>query len=813
MLGYRNLSIRNKIILIAMSCTLSALLVFVLFSDLYLSHQRRVQIESELNALAILLAERSTAALQFGDVTVAAQNLSALRAVRDVVNACLYDDKGQLFAHYHNQPGASDICPDSAQDMAIRQHEDFLLIPQAVVLDDVEIGQLYLQASLKTLEQLLFTYLLFSLLFGAAAALISFVFAARLHKVITGPINRLRSTIADIEATQDFSLRALQYSPDEIGELVQAFNHMLDRLDSENRLLSESETRFRTLATASPFGIFQVDEAGNSVYVNECYRELTGIHTPHITLSVFLKSIHPQDRESVKEMLLNAHADRQAFNAEFSIMRADDTVVHTICQAKPIFDADSHFKGFIGSLADVSELKQMQAQLERLAFYDPLTGLANRRLFRNRLEKTIRIAGRSGKRFALLFIDFDQFKRINDTLGHDRGDELLVAMARRIQLCLRPSDTLSRLGGDEFTVLVPDLKERRDADVIARKILKVLGKPVQLHGLELTSTCSIGITVFPDDAVTADALMKNADLAMYKSKETGRNRFHYFSESMNTAINRQMEIENDLRLAITAAEFELYFQPKIYLDRHALSGYEALIRWHHPVKGMILPGEFIPVAEDTGLISDIGRWVIEEVCRKIPDFLRQGLLPAGCRVAINLSAKQFRDPELVPEIRQILGRYAVDPKFLELEITESLIMNDIDIAIRTLDELRGMGIEISIDDFGTGYSSFNYLKRLPIDYIKVDQSFVTDIPHDRDDMEITSAIIAMAHSLRLKVIAEGLETLQQKEFLQLSGCDIVQGYFFGHPMPLEKLSAFFNSVASQGVHQIEAELTQRDAKP
>ncbi|MCG8313054.1 MAG: EAL domain-containing protein [Pseudomonadales bacterium] len=772
----------------AMVCVVVALAISVAFSIVYENHKNRQQMQEELTAIATILGERSKAALQFGDDVLAQQNLSALKAIDEVETGCLYQQQNQLFVAYYRGDHKPFLCADSFDPNVPVESKDHIRVHYRIELDGSEIGTLLIHASMLNLRQLSLVYLAVNVGFAGIAAVIALLLASQLQRLITHPIQLLRYTAAQIEASHDYGIRAKRLSGDEVGELADAFNNMLGRIEADNQMLRESEQRFRTLTSASPFGVFQTDEKGSFIYVNDCWKEITGINKIIITAEDFAFALHPEDKVEVLNTIQEAWDWYQSYKTEFRLLQENGNEVSVICQAKPILGGNGELIGYLGSLADVSELKSMQMQLEKLALYDPLTQLANRRLFRNRLEKTIRSTRRANGKFALMFLDFDHFKKINDTLGHDQGDELLVVMAKRLRQSMRPGDTVARLGGDEFTVLIPEIKNLQEVDLIARKILMALRKPIVLAGHEVIATCSIGVTVFPDDAETANALMKNADMAMYHSKDGGRDNFRYFSEEMNYAIHKQIQLENDLRQAVKKQEFELYYQPKVSLKSNQVVGYEALIRWHHPKRGLIAPAEFIPVAEDVGLITGLGRWVMHEVCEQIKVFMVDDKLPEQGCVAINLSAKQFHDPKLVEDIRSILAANEVEPCFLELEITESLLMNDVDDAIETLKALRDMGVRVSIDDFGTGYSSFNYLRRLPIDCIKVDRSFVMDIPRERDDMEIVSAMIAMAHKLGLEVVAEGVETEEQKEFLQMNQCDMVQGYLLGRPVPAHHLS-------------------------
>ena len=781
----QHLTIRSKVIIIAMTCTVSALLTAVLFSDLYETHKGEQRSVEELTAMARIVADRSQAALQFDDEFLAEQNLAALESIENLTLACLYSGQ-DLFAVYSKVNG-SQACP--ARPPAKKSHVtgEYIEINQPVILDNVEIGTLYIKASLVQLQQVLQLYLMANLGFSSIAAVIALLLASRLQRLITHPIKDLHQAACTVQTNQNYSIRANKVSDDEVGNLADAFNNMLGRIEADNNMLRESEHRFRTLTAASPFGVFQTDMEGNFFYVNDRWREITQVYAPRIHVSLFSKIMHPEDREDILKIWDDALVDAREFKAEFRLLNTNAETVNVICQAKPIFDTGNRVAGFLGSLADISELKLAQSQLEEMALYDSLTGLANRHLFRNRLEKAIRSAQRNKQKFALMFLDFDEFKRVNDTLGHDQGDELLIAMAKRLRASIRARDTVARMGGDEFTILIPEMADRYEVGQIARKILTTLKEPILLMGHEVILTCSIGITVCPDDGNNVNQLMKNADMAMYRSKNCGRDGFYYFSEEINQQISNQLKVESELRKAIKRKEFEAYYQPKVTLDTGVVVGYEALIRWNHPEHGVWTPDRFISIAEDSGLIISIGKWVFQDVCTNIKRMLRTGLLPVDGRISVNLSVKQFRDPNLVTDIETILNRNNVPARHLELEITESLLMEDIDKAIDILKALRSLGIALSIDDFGTGYSSFNYLKRLPIDLIKVDRSFVMDIPDDKDDMEITSAVIAMAHKLRLAVVAEGVETEAQKEFLKANHCDYAQGYLFGKPAPFDEL--------------------------
>jgi diguanylate cyclase (GGDEF)-like protein/PAS domain S-box-containing protein len=417
--------------------------------------------------------------------------------------------------------------------------------------------------------------------------------------------------------------------------------------------------------------------------------------------------------------------------------------------------------------------------IEYLAYYDSLTGLANRTLFHDRLAQTMAQAKRSGRPLAVLFIDLDRFKLVNDTRGHGAGDKLLKETATRLSQCVRSGDTVGRFGGDEFGAVLSGLGKAGDASIVAQKIIDALARPFHLDGHETYVSASVGITLFPTDGEEAGTLITNADVAMYRAKEQGRNNYQYFTPEMNERALARAQMEAALRRAIERGEFLLHYQPKADLQSGRICGFEALLRWQHPERGMVLPVEFIPVLEDAGLIVPVGEWVISEVCRQIQAWQRAGL--AVPPVAVNLSARQFQQKDLETSVRRILREAGVDPLLLQFELTESLLMKEPEAAARTLRGLKESGVKISVDDFGTGYSSLAYLKRFPIDALKIDRAFIRDITTNPEDAAITLAIIGLAHSLKLRVVAEGVETEGQLNFLALHDCDEMQGYYFARP--------------------------------
>ena len=429
---------------------------------------------------------------------------------------------------------------------------------------------------------------------------------------------------------------------------------------------------------------------------------------------------------------------------------------------------------------DLEERKRVEQSIRHMAHHDALTGLPNRALFRDRLSHAMAQADRYHQILAVLFLDLDRFKAINDTLGHNVGDQLLKIAAERLRSCVRDCDTVARLGGDEFTIIVEDIIEVQDAAVVAQKILDTLSQPFNLYGHEVFISVSIGLTLYPNDDENADNLLRNADSAMYRAKEYGRNNYQFYVADMNVKARERLMLESQLRRALDRNEFTLYYQPRVDLFSGQVIGAEALLRWRHQDMGLVPPVQFIPILEETGMIIPVGEWVLQQASRQNRAWQDLGLKPI--RMAVNLSVRQFIQKELADSILSIIERAGLAPEFLELEITEDLLLEHNQTNIITLTKLRNRGVHISIDDFGTGYSSLSYLKRLPIDTLKIDQSFLRDIDNDPDNKAITSAIIAMAASLHLNVLAEGVETEEQLSFLRAQGCNEIQGFSFSKPL-------------------------------
>jgi diguanylate cyclase (GGDEF)-like protein/PAS domain S-box-containing protein len=451
-------------------------------------------------------------------------------------------------------------------------------------------------------------------------------------------------------------------------------------------------------------------------------------------------------------------------------------------------NAEGETVNYVGVFSDISHIKQSEAKLERLAHYDPLTDLPNRLLLTSRLRHAIDKAERGKTELAVLFLDLDNFKHVNDSLGHPAGDELLRVIAKRLQTRIREGDTLARLGGDEFVVVLETLRRSDEAAMVAQSVIQLMEEPFMLPGgHEIYIGVSVGISLYPDNGQDATQLIRNADTAMYLAKSQGRNTYRFYTSALTAAANQRLNLESKLRRALERGEFVLHYQPQVSIPDGRIVGMEALLRWHHPEEGLIPPLRFIPLAEETGLIQPIGKWVLRTACAQLRAWVDQGM--PLLTMAVNLSPRQFAQPDLVEQVREALEFGELPAQYLELEITESAIMDSGEKARTTLKALKDLGITLSIDDFGTGYSSLAYLKQLPIDKLKIDKSFVDGIPDDRNDAAITATIISMAKNLNLSVLAEGVETEAQRHFLSEPGCDAYQGYLFSRPLPAADIAA------------------------
>jgi diguanylate cyclase (GGDEF)-like protein/PAS domain S-box-containing protein len=523
------------------------------------------------------------------------------------------------------------------------------------------------------------------------------------------------------------------------------------------------------------------DAASRFEYVNSAFERISGFgRTEALGQTPFSLLMSDWNDEAHYRAVQNAIASGQVWHGTLTGRRKDGNLYEQEATISPVRDAEGVITHYVAVKRDITERLQTQARIWHLAHHDALTDLPNRVLFQDRLQQAVAQAHRTGQLIAILFIDLDNFKDVNDALGHEFGDLLLKAVTLRLRGCTRETDTVARLGGDEFALIHTGLDRSEWAAKLAEKVLERLSEPFSLEGQEVHISASIGVTICPLDHDDPQQIVKNADMAMYRAKNTGRSNYQFYKEEMNLAFQARKALERELRKALANGELDVYYQPQIDARNSVIVGAEALVRWPHPERGMISPGEFVPIAEECGLIVPLGEWVLQTACKQNKAWQNLGLSPV--RVAVNLSAAQFLYRDLMASVIRALETSGLDHAHLELEITEGILMRETEVTINTLRRLAELGIQIAVDDFGTGYSSMAYLKRFPVSKIKIDRAFVTEVTTDRGDSAIVGAVIGLAHGLGLTVAAEGVETLEQAEHLRARGCDELQGYYFGRPM-------------------------------
>jgi len=544
----------------------------------------------------------------------------------------------------------------------------------------------------------------------------------------------------------------------------------------------EAERRFRSIFENAVEGIFQSTPDNGYIAVNPALVRMYGYDSPE-QLMAGLRDIERQvyvDPGRRAEFLRRMEEDGLVVNFESRAWRRDGSIMWISENARAVRNEAGDILFYEGTVEEITERKEHEAAIRFQATHDALTGLPNRTLLYDRLEQSVLQAHRHGNYLAVVFFDLDQFKYVNDSLGHQVGDRLLKTVASRLKSCVRDADTVARLGGDEFVLLLADQTSEDSVTQALQRILEQVAAPWFVNGVELQITCSMGVSLCPADATDADTLLKHADAAMFRAKQTGRNNFQFYSAEMNSVINGRLEMMTRLRRALANGEFTLHYQPKIQFASGKIVGAEALIRWQEPGGSMISPARFIPVAEESGLIIPLGEWVLRTACKQACDWQKAGHVPIP--VSVNISPLQMERGNLVEMVTRTLAETGLAPHFLELEITESVVMREVEKSFAILAQLRALGIKISIDDFGTGYSSLSYLRRFPVNTLKIDQSFVRNISSDANDAGIIQAIISLGHTLNLNVLAEGVETEEEYRFLLDNHCDDMQGYYFSKPV-------------------------------
>jgi diguanylate cyclase (GGDEF)-like protein/PAS domain S-box-containing protein len=613
--------------------------------------------------------------------------------------------------------------------------------------------------------------------------------------VLSGMDDESMAIQAMQEGAQDYLIKG-QIEP---RELVRALRYAVERKIIEETLFEEKKRAQVTLDCIGD-AVISTDISGNIIFLNAVAERMTGWPLKEVAgwpMSDAFRIVNAKTRRVVPNLMVKtAEANRMGHLPYDTILiRRDGTEIFIEDSVAPIHDHDGVVVGSVKVFRDMSTARAMAEQIAHSAEHDFLTGLPNRLLLNDRIGQAIALADRNQDKVAVLFLDMDGFKHINDSLGHPAGDKLLQCISNRLRDCVRAPDTVSRQGGDEFVVLLQGVKQPEDAAVAARRLLNSVAEAYSLGKHNLHITTSIGVSLYPDDGADAETLIKNADTAMYQAKENGRQSYQFFEHEMNVKAVERQSIEEDLRRGLERGEFALHYQPKINLATGAIIGAEALLRWTHPSRGPVSPAQFIPVAEDTGLILPIGAWVLREACMQARAWTDAGL-PIGT-IAVNVSAIELRNENYLEALFSTLQDAGLDPGALELEVTESVLMKNPDVAASILQRIREKGVRVAIDDFGTGYSSLSYLRKFPLDALKIDQSFVRHMATSPNDTAIVAAIISMGQSLNLRVIAEGVETVEALAFLQDHNCNEAQGYYFSRPVPAAQFATLLETERSR----------------
>jgi len=624
--------------------------------------------------------------------------------------------------------------------------------------------------------------------------------------VLTGRDDEALADQALQEGAEDYLVKGQI----EARALIRALRHAVERNMMQEALYAEKERAEVTLNSIGD-AVISTDVVGIITFINLVAEKMTGWGREEALgrhLAEVFVIVDAQTREAIPNPVASVFEGGAPSNLPSGcvLIGRDKPEIPMEASVSPMYSREGLATGSVIVFRDVSAARAMTLEMTHSFEHDFLTGLPNRVLLNDRIGQAIALAPRHEKQVAVLFLDLDGFKHINDSLGHPIGDRLLQSIAKRLVGCVRTSDTVSRQGGDEFVVLLTEAEQWEDAAIVAARMLIAVSETHFIDNHDLHITTSIGVSVFPDDGEDAETLIKNADTAMYQAKENGRQSYQFFKPAMNVRAVERQSIGESLRRAVERQEFVLNYQPKINLKTGAITGAEALIRWNHPTRGIVSPAQFIPIAEESGLIRPIGDWVLREACQQARSWVDAGLPPTS--VAVNVSATELRDETYVQRLYATLSRTGIDPRSLELELTESVLMKHAHSAAIILQALRRSGVQVALDDFGTGYSSLSYLRDFPIDSLKIDQSFVSEVTSAGDDTSIVTAVISMARSLDLRVVAEGVETKEQLQFLQAQECDEGQGYYFSRPVPAEEFATLLRTGIDMDFDDFEPEQSQ-----
>ena len=805
----RNFSIRfNLALLILSTSVLSVLLASIGFA-IYERHSYRASAVRELTALADTLGANTAASLAFNDQRTAKEMLGALTTEPNVLVTCLYDNQGRIFAEYRNPISPQTLAVPALRPDGAYFHGQSLTLFRGVLLNGEHTGSIALVFDLRGFRAILLGYAKIAVVVLLVSVFATFLASLNLAHWIGGPLVRLAAVARRISTDKDYSIRAEIRSGGETGLLVESFNEMLCRIESREQALKvalnslrESEERYALAARGANDGLWDWNLTTGNVYFSPRWGFMLGYSESESWSNneQWLRHIHAEDRERVRAEIA-AHRDGETpeFVSEYRMRHKNGGYIWTLSRGIAVRDSNGKAIRMAGSQTDITEGKVV----------DPLTRLPNRLYFIDRLESAIETAGQQDSLFAVLFVDLDQFKMVNDSFGHAAGDELLIDVAGRLRTGIRsgarpggPGESVvARIGGDEFAIFLGNLQREAEAAAIATRILERLSEPFYYDGRRILVSASIGIAL-SSSGVTPEELLRNADTAMYHAKTNGKARFEFFNQGLREQVVSRFEIETGLRNAIDTHQLVVHYQSIVSASDSHLLGFEALVRWNHPDRALIPPSEFIPVAEGSDLIVLLGRWVLVESCRQMAEWQKNLPTIPPLTISVNVSARQLNDSRLVEDVEFALAESGLNPESLALEMTESSIMGNTEQTLTILHRLKAMNIRLEIDDFGTGYSSLSRLKRLPFDSLKIDRSFIRDLCAGTGSLDIVKAILQLAHSLKLEVTAEGVESEEQLCSLRQLGCDDLQGFLFSKPVAADAAELLYREAREANIVSI-----------
>jgi diguanylate cyclase (GGDEF)-like protein/PAS domain S-box-containing protein len=802
----RDFSIRFNLAFLILSASAIAVLLASIGFAVYERESYRASAVRELTALADTLGANTAASLAFNDQRTAKEMLSALATEPNVLVACLYDNQGRIFAEYRSPGGPRTfVLPARRGDGAYFDGESLTRF-RGVLLNGERTGSIALVFDLRGFRARILEYAKIAFLVLLVSVFATFLASMRLAQSIGDPLVQLAAVARRISTDKDYSIRAGIRSGGETGLLVDSFNEMLSRIESREQALKdalgslqESEERYALAARGANDGLWDWNLATGEIYFSPRWGNMLGYSDNESWTSheQWFSHIHAEDRERVRAEI-STHCDGKTpeFVCEYRMHHKNGGYIWTLSRGIAVRDSTGKAIRMAGSQTDITEGKVV----------DPLTHLPNRLYFIDRLESAIETTRQQDKLFAVLFVDLDQFKLVNDSFGHAAGDELLIDVAGRLRAGIRSSSrhggsgesVVARIGGDEFAIFLGNIQLESEASTIAGRILERLGEPFHLDGRRMFVSASIGIAL-SSTSDTPEELLHDADTAMYYAKSNGKARFEFFNERLRKKGVTRFEIETGLRKAIDAHQLVLHYQPIVSASDNHLCGFEALVRWNHPERGLVPPSEFIPVAEGSDLIVLLGRWVLVESCRQMAEWQKSFAASPPLTISVNVSPRQLSDSRLMEDVEFALAQSGLHPESLALEMTESSIMGNTEQTLAILDRLKAMSIRLEIDDFGTGYSSLSRLQHLPFDFLKIDRFFIRELSDGNGSLDIVRAIMQLSRSLRLEVIAEGVESDEQLCSLRQLGCDYIQGFLFSKPVDAEAAECLYRQTCEIGL--------------